>query len=106
MPRWNGCPYVVPNPDTLKPFVQIHKAWDNARIAAGLGDFRLHDARHTFASQLAINGKSLYLIGKILGHSRQETTERYSHLSESSLLEAVNGIATATGTDWGQTPTT
>lgn len=24
LPRWEGCPYVVPNPDTLKPFVQIH----------------------------------------------------------------------------------
>jgi integrase len=46
LPRWEGCPYLLPNPDTLKPFSQIHKAWNNARIAAGLPDFRLHDARH------------------------------------------------------------
>ena len=36
IPRSAGCPFVVPNPKTLRPFVAIFCAWDTARKAAGL----------------------------------------------------------------------
>jgi integrase len=101
LPRWDGCPYVVPNPDTLRPFVQIHKAWDNARMAAGLPDVRMHDLRHSMASNMVNSGRSIYEVAKVLGHSQLKTTQRYAHLSQETLLEAVDAAAEATGTDWG-----
>ncbi len=39
-----------------------------------------HILRHTFASQRAIAGVSLYKISKWLGHSNYSTTQIYAHL--------------------------
>lgn len=39
-----------------------------------------NDARHTAASQLVIEGKSLYKVQKLLGHESPQTTQRYAHL--------------------------
>lgn len=40
-----------------------------------------NDARHTAASQLVIEGKSLYKVQKLLGHESPQTTQRYAHLA-------------------------
>jgi len=104
LPRWDGRPYVIPNPETMKPHVQIHRAWNNARVAAGLSDVRIHDLRHSMASNMVNSGRSLYEVAKVLGHSQLKTTQRYAHLSQETLLDAVDAAAAkATGTDWGQT---
>lgn len=95
LPRWEGCPYVVPNPETLKPFVQIHRSWNNARQAAGLPDVRMHDLRHSMASNMINSGRSLYEVAKVLGHSQLKTTQRYAHLSQETLLAAVDAAADA-----------
>lgn len=97
LPRWEGCPYVVPNPDTKLPFVQIQRAWDNARKAAGLPDVRMHDLRHSMASNMVNSGRSIYEVAKVLGHSQLKTSARYSHLSNEVLLAAVDAAAAATG---------
>ena len=52
---------------------------------AGLADVRIHDLRHTFASLLVSGGASLEMIGKLLGHSQMQTTQRYAHLMDSPL---------------------
>ena len=52
------------------------------------------------------SGRSIYEVSSILGHSQLKTTQRYAHLSQETLLEAVDAAAEATGTDWGQLPTT
>ena len=93
LPRWEGCPYVVPNPDTLKPFSQIHRAWNNARIAAELPDVRMHDLRHTFASNLVNGGRSIYEVSSLLGHASITMSQRYAHLSQQTLLEASNAAS-------------
>ena len=41
----------------------------------------IHELRHTFASQLAIAGVSIYKISKWLGHASIKTTEIYAHLT-------------------------
>jgi integrase len=105
LPRWPNCPYVIPNPDSHLPFVQMHKAWDNARKAAGLPEVRIHDLRHSMASNMVNSGRSLYEVAKVLGHSQLKTTQRYAHLSQETLLAAVDAAATATGTTWGQPQT-
>jgi integrase len=53
---------------------------------------RTHDLRHTFASHLASQGYSLYVIGKLLGHTQAATTQRYAHVQPSKLKEAANAM--------------
>ena len=69
------------------------RAVDELNLNKGIKDRRerlcFHSLRHSFASQLATAGTSLYTIQKLLGHKTISLTERYSHLSEESLREAV-----------------
>lgn len=95
LPRWNGCPYVVPNPNTKKPYGNLFCCWDTARRRAGLPDVRMHDLRHSFASNLVNSGQSIYVVSKLLGHTQVKTTARYSHLSDATLLSAVDAAAMA-----------
>jgi len=53
-----------------------------------------HTLRHTFASWLVENGTDLYTVKSLLGHSSLLMTERYSHLGENTLREAVRKIST------------
>ncbi len=102
VPRWEGCPYVLPNPRSKKPFSSFYLAWDNARKKAGLADVHLHDLRHTAASNMVNAGQSLYVVGQVLGHTRPTTTQRYAHLSQEALLAAVDAGAKAMGSTWSQ----
>lgn len=102
VPRFKDCPYVVPNPKTKKPYVSIYTSWNTARTMAGLPDVRMHDLRHSMASNMVNSGCSIYEVAKVLGHTQLKTTQRYSHLSQDKLLEAVDAAAKATGTDWGE----
>jgi integrase len=92
VPRIDGCDYVFANPDTGKPFVQIYCSWDTARKRAGLPEVRIHDLRHSFASFMVNNGRTLYEVQKILGHTQIKTTQRYAHLSPDTLLDAANSV--------------
>ena len=31
LPRWDNCPYLIPNPLTKKPYTSVFYAWDKAR---------------------------------------------------------------------------
>jgi integrase len=95
VPVFDGCDLVFPNPKTLKPYVSFYYAWDTARKSVGLGDVRVHDLRHSFASFLVNAGRSLYEVQKILGHTQIKTTQRYAHLSQESLLSAANAVSNA-----------
>lgn len=53
-------------------------------------DFRLHDLRHTFASNCYQNGISMKTIQKWLGHSRLDTTANiYTHIQSAFELEEI-----------------
>jgi integrase len=75
------------------PRADVKDAWKVACKAAGIKGVRLHDLRHTFASVLANSGKSLPLIGALLGHSTPVTTARYAHLFDDPQREAVEDVA-------------
>ena len=96
LPRFDECPYLIPNPDTLKPFNTIYISWNTARNRAGMPDLRMHDLRHSFASFLINSGRSLYEVQNILGHSQLSSTQRYAHLSQTTLVAAANAAANAT----------
>ena len=69
------------------------KAYDRIIKRAGLRRIKFHEAgRHSFASQLAINGVPLNRIQKLLGHSTIIMTERYSHLTPDETQEAVDTL--------------
>ncbi len=71
----------------------ISRKFKCACIAAGANkSIHFHSLRHSFASNLAQKGVSLYIIKELLGHSSISTTEIYSHLNIDSLREAVEKL--------------
>lgn len=82
-------PFVVYNRDG-RPVgrAALSYAWGRTRRRAGLDDVRLHDLRHSVASDALMAGVPLALVGKILGHSTLRTTERYAHIGNQVVLEA------------------
>jgi integrase len=73
----------------------VKRAWANICKAAGITGLRMHDLRHSFASQLASGGASLPLIGALLGHSNPNTTHRYAHLFDDPQRAAVEKVGAA-----------
>ena len=59
----------------------LRKVWLRICKVARLKGVRIHDLRHSFASVGAAGGVPLQMIGKLLGHSKASTTEKYSHLA-------------------------
>jgi integrase len=97
LPRFNDCPWLVPNPDTLKPFVSIKHGWQRAIRVAKLPGLRIHDLRHSAASFMINGGVPLFDVGKVLGHANYQSTIRYSHLSQASMASAVDTLAKQAG---------
>jgi integrase len=64
--------------------------WAGICKAAGLSGVRVHDLRHSYASYLVSNGVSLHIVGKLLGHTQPQTTQRYAHVAHESLRDASN----------------
>jgi len=81
------------NRRTGKPYVNITKVWHRLRKKAGLPHLRLHDLRHQFASFLVNDGRTLYEVQQILGHSTPKVTMRYAHLSSKTLQDAANSAS-------------
>jgi site-specific recombinase XerD len=68
------------------------KVWRIIRSMAGLGDVRMHDLRHSFASIAVSGGASLPIIGALLGHADSATTQRYAHLYDDPLKAAAEAV--------------
>ncbi len=66
--------------------------WRTVCANARLGRLRLHDLRHTAASQAVMAGENLPLVGRLLGHRRHRTTAGYAHLADRHLVEAAEGV--------------
>jgi len=112
----SGSPYLFPGHAQRlgKSRSSLKLAWTAISKAAGLAEevkipgryrqlsrwrpiFRLYDLRHTFASHCVSNGTSLYLVGKLLGHSRSQTTERYAHIDDAATRKATEIFAANIG---------
>ena len=90
LPRLEGNPYVL---GARRSTTFIEKPWRRIRVAAGLEDVRLHDLRHAFASVAASAGMGLPIIGKMLGHTQAQTTQRYAHLASDPVKAAAAIVA-------------
>jgi integrase len=87
-----GNPYVCWG-EGAGPFGGLQRIWNTIRDDAKLPGVRIHDLRHTFASVGVGSGHGLPIVGRILGHTSWQTTERYSHLGDSPVRTAVNSIS-------------
>jgi site-specific recombinase XerD len=90
--------WVFPSSRGTGPIVGIQKIWNDIRARADLPTVRLHDLRHSFASQAINGGASLFLTGAILGHRQSATTQRYAHLQS----DPVRSLATITAENVAQ----
>ena len=65
------------------------------RQEAGLDDVRLHDLRHTVASQAVARGVPLSAVARMLGHADPTMTLRYAHVGDRDLQAALERIGKA-----------
>ena len=91
--RVEGNPYVIVGAGEGMHLTDLQKPWRRVRKSAGLDDVRIHDLRHTFASEAVMSGESLPMVGKILGHTQAQTTARYAHLADDPLQDASERVA-------------
>ncbi|PRY20103.1 site-specific recombinase XerD [Aliiruegeria haliotis] len=90
-----GSPWLFPGDVPGQPVQEIRRFWIHIQKEVNIPDVRIHDLRHTFASLLVSGGASLEMIGKLLGHSQVQTTQRYAHLMDSPLRAGVDAVASA-----------
>ena len=72
---------------------RLYTFWCGNRQKAGLSGLRIHDLRHSWASQGVMNGVGLPTVGKLLGHRRLATTDIYAHLDDNALQAAAEKAA-------------
>ena len=77
--RFPGNPWVIGQPGGRLTHLSAY--WYRVRERAGLGDVRIHDLRHSYASRALALGESLTMIGRLLGHADIGSTARYAHLA-------------------------
>lgn len=76
-----------------KPLAAPHDMWRRTCASAGIVDCRIHALRHTFASIGVMGGLSLPIVGRLLGHSSPQITQRYGHFADDPLALASEQIA-------------
>jgi site-specific recombinase XerD len=81
--------FVFPSPQTGKKMGDCRTSWENLVKAAQIENFRWHDMRHDFASQLVMKGVDLNTVRELLGHADMKMTLRYAHLAPNIKMKAV-----------------
>ena len=90
LPRREGDPRVFPADLTSS---RLYTFWTGVREKAALPGVRIHDLRHSFASQGVMNGVGLPTVGRLLGHRRRSTTALYAHFDDAVLHDAATRAA-------------
>jgi integrase len=83
------CALIFPSPKTGKRIGNCDSSWEALLERAGIENFRWHDMRHDFASQLVMEGVDLNTVRELMGHADLKMTLRYAHLAPESKLQAV-----------------
>jgi integrase len=94
--RERSVEYVFPWGTTNRGRKEINKAWAFVKRHAGLeASARIYDLRHSFGSAGAHAGLSVWILGKLLGHSSGKTTEKYLHAADNPLRDAAAKVGAA-----------
>ena len=90
VPREYDTPYIFYGKEG-KQRTDFKGPWQRIKKAACLPEsFRLHDLRHHFASALVSAGTDLFTVQTLLNHRDSSTTQRYAHLSDNALRDALS----------------
>lgn len=84
----DGNPYVIAGKLPDSHITDLQHPWRRIRAKAGLEGVRIHDLRHTYASNAVSSGMPIQMVGKLLGHSQIQTTMRYAHLADDPVNRA------------------
>ncbi len=96
----NGAPRIIPVHPRIAVYtrkgIRCERAWIQRQFmrasrALGLA-VHFHDLRHSAASEMINNEVDLYTVGAVLGHKSAQSTQRYAHLAQSKLRDAVRTI--------------
>ncbi|MDX1945236.1 MAG: site-specific integrase [Pirellulaceae bacterium] len=75
------------------PLKDPMRQWRDILTRAGIDNLRIHDLRRTMGSWQTMTGSSRPVVGKLMGHSREETTAIYGRLDMATVRDSA---ATAT----------
>lgn len=92
LPRIEGNPYVLPGHKEGRHVANISDRWQQIRATLGFPEVRIHDLRHTVASELA-RSAPLTVVRDALGHAEITTTSGYSHAAADDVRAAVDRFA-------------
>ena len=70
----------------------VKRAWQKALKLSGITHCRFHDLRHTFASNLVMQGVDIVTVAELMGHKDLSMTKRYSHPSPQHKKQAINKL--------------
>lgn len=85
--------WLFPSPrDPKSQLSTIKTAWQTLIKRAKILNFRLYDLRHDFASKVMMKTGNIYLVSHLLNHRQIETTKRYAHLMDQSMMKAVQTL--------------
>ena len=93
--------WLFPGQDPVNPLTprQLNRAFHGAKDAAGIDKpVSLHSLRHCFATHLLEHKVDIRVIQVLLGHSKLDTTARYSHLANTT-LRSIKSPLELLGTD-------
>lgn len=86
-----------------QPYRQPRAEFIKALAKASIKEFRFHDLRHTYASDLVMASVDIFTISKLLGHSNVKTTMIYAHLApdhaKAEMLKYQNYLNAEPGTN-------
>ncbi|MEP3333113.1 tyrosine-type recombinase/integrase [Sedimentitalea sp.] len=95
LPRSPGNPYVIVGKLDGRHATDFQHPWRRIRERAGLPNVRIHDLRHTYASNAVSSGMPIQMVGRLLGHTQIQTTMRYAHLADDPVRRAAEENASA-----------
>lgn len=104
IPKVKDNPYVITGKLSGQHLTDMQRPWRRLRKCADLEDVRIHDLRHSFASDALQLGEDLPMIGKLLGHTQVQTTARYAHLKTEPIRAAADKVADAIEKALAQAP--
>ena len=97
LPRVKDNPYVIVGHKKGDHLKDLQTPWRALRAEAKLGNCRIHDLRHSYASFAAASGASLPMIGALLVHKHVATTARYTHLANDPVQQLNDEIGAMIG---------
>jgi integrase len=86
--------FLFPSPVKANQHITLSgHVWKNLLAKAQIENFRFHDLRHSFASELAMSGASLAEIAAGTGHKTLQMVKRYAHLSHDHTASVIERMA-------------